>query len=51
VGFFEHGIPLNFEPQRDLESDRQDQRTALLLTVITALLFAVVVLVAIQRLV
>ena len=42
---------MDFQPRPDLESERQDQRTALLLTVITALLFAVVVLVAIQQLV
>jgi uncharacterized membrane protein len=40
---------MDFEPQRDLENERQEQRTALLIFVIAGLMLAIVVLVAVQR--
>ena len=42
-------MPTDFDPRRDLDSERQEARTALLLGIITALLFAIVVLAAAQR--
>jgi hypothetical protein len=40
---------MDFEPQRDLENERQEQRAALLILVIAGLLLAIVVSVAVQR--
>jgi hypothetical protein len=42
-------MPTDFDPRRDLDSERHEARTAPLLGIIAALLFAIVVLVAAQR--